>query len=99
VDLPKKAAEVQSFVDKATTQGRATYNQAKEMGSELWGETEKKMDQVADYARQKRPEVADSILTELEKHKSSLPQSMQDRLVSLRKQVDADKAATRPDSQ
>jgi hypothetical protein len=88
--------KVQSLLNAAKSDGQTAYNMAKDKAGELANsatvkEISAKLDQAVQYAQQRKPEVADRILTELEKHKSSLPQSIQDRLTDVRKQVDAQK--------
>jgi vacuolar-type H+-ATPase subunit H len=53
-----------------------------------------KLAQVTEYIGQKKFDLADSALKEVEGMKSSLPQTMQDEVTSLRTQLDAAKATS-----
>jgi hypothetical protein len=68
-------------------------NQATAAASSATDTAKQKLAQVADYIGQKKYDLADSTLKEVEGVKSSLPQSLQDQVAALRTQLDTAKAA------
>lgn len=91
-------SEAQQLLTEAKKQGKSAVTQASEFTERAISELKPKFDQAAAYVEQKRPEVADRILRELEKRRSSMPESFQGKLDDLRQQVDRMKAASQPTS-
>jgi hypothetical protein len=77
----------------AQTTATDAANNAVASGSAATDMAKQKLAQVGDYIGQKKFDLADSTLSEVEKMKSSLPQTLQDQVTQLRTQLDAAKAA------
>jgi hypothetical protein len=95
VDKSKQVgAEV---ADKAQEAGAQAVDKTKQVAGDATGtaqsEGQKLMAQVTDYIKQNKLDDANTALTKLEGMKSSLPQSMQDGITSLRDQLTKAKAA------
>lgn len=86
-DAAKNAqAQGQAAVDNATAQGQAATGDMTAMANQ-------KLDQAIQDVKDNKVDMADKVVSDLEANKASLPASLQQRLVDVRKMVDTAKAA------
>ena len=89
-NVQNAAANAQDAAKNAATNAQTQANTAVANASDA---AQAKLKQVADYIAQKKFDVADSTLKEVEGMKSSLPEAVQTQITALRTQLDAAKAS------
>lgn len=81
-----------SAVENAKQSANSAVTESKGAMDGAAAEAQKKLDQVMEYVKENKLDLADKGLKELEDNKASLPQVIQDRLPTARKTLDAAKA-------